>query len=182
MKRMVFLLIAAVTAGEAVELSEVIVRSDANPSLRAAEHKAKAYAGLYEASRADNYPSLDLQYSGTYLKEDPVVYMQRSFPGLPPGTQMQVQSRTRYTGALRLSYPLFTGFAVSARIDSARVRMRKALLEAEDARLQHIGIAQNRAERGAHIVADVRQNAPFQTIGGQGAVAGNAQFVFHLLA
>lgn len=117
-----------------VTLGEAIGRSADNPSLQAARHRAQAYEERYEAAKADNYPALDLSYAGTYLKEDPVVYMQSSFPGLPPGTAMQVQSRNRYTGALRLTYPLFTGFAVSAGIDAAKLQMHRAALEAEDTR------------------------------------------------
>ena len=113
-------------------LEETITLSEQNPSIKAALHQAKVYKQLNEVAKSENYPSLDLSYGATYLYEDPVIYLQGSFPGLPPGTSMQIQAKNLYSGALKLTYPLFTGFAISASIDKSKYRMNRASLEAED--------------------------------------------------
>ena len=124
-------------------LAEVIHLSKNNPSLQAAEKQAEIYAHLYGAAKSKNYPSADLSYGATYLNEAPVVFLQGSFPGLPPGTDMQIQSQNFYSGALKLTYPLFTGFAVTAGIEEARLRMDRAKLEARDAKRNlYLGIVQ----------------------------------------
>ncbi len=143
MKRFGYLwiLVAVVSFGSTLE--EAIELSEQNPSIQAAMQKAKAYAHLHDTAKSGNYPSLDLSYGATYLNEDPVVYLQGSFPGLPPGTAMQIQAKNLYSGALKLTYPLFTGFAVSAQIDEAKLRMHRASLEADDARRNlYLGIVQ----------------------------------------
>ncbi|MEA1893346.1 MAG: TolC family protein [Campylobacterota bacterium] len=115
-------------------LEEMITLSEKNPSIKAALHQAKVYKSLHSAAQSENYPSLDISYGGTYLHEDPVMYLNSSFAGLPPGTEMQVQARNLYVGAVKLTYPLFTGFAVTAQIDKSKLRMKRASLEAEDAK------------------------------------------------
>ena len=124
-------------------LAEVIHLSKNNPALQAATQQAEVYAHLYDVAKSKDYPSVDLSYGGTYLNEEPVVYLQGSFPGLPPGTAMQVQSQNFYSGALKLTYPLFTGFAVTAGIEEAKLRMDRAKLEAKDAKRNlYLGIVQ----------------------------------------
>ncbi|MEA3372935.1 MAG: TolC family protein [Campylobacterota bacterium] len=127
-----WLLISTISFGSSLE--ETIALSEQNPSIQAAMQQAKVYEQLHDTAKSGNYPSLDLSYGATYLNEDPVVYLQGSFPGLPPGTAMQVQARNLYSGALKLTYPLFTGFAITARIDEAKLRMHRASLEADDAK------------------------------------------------
>jgi outer membrane protein TolC len=135
------ILIAVMSFGSTLE--ETIVLSEQNPSIRAAMQQAKVYASLHDAAKSGHYPSLDLSYSGTYLYEEPVVYLQGSFPGLPPGTALQIQAQNLYSGAIRLTYPLFTGFAVSAQIDEAKLRMYRAVLEADDAKRNlYMGVVQ----------------------------------------
>jgi len=124
-------------------LAEVIRLSKNNPSLQAATQQAEVYTHLYDVAKSKNYPSVDLSYGGTYLNEEPVVFLRGSFPGLPPGTAMQVQSQNFYSGALKLTYPLFTGFAVTAGIEEAKLRMDRAKLEAKDAKRNlYLGIVQ----------------------------------------
>jgi len=135
------LLTAAVSFGSSLE--ETLALSERNPSIQAAIQQVKVYERLHDAAKSSNFPSLDLSYGATYLKDNPVMYMQSSFPGLPPGTQMQIQAKDLYSGALVLTYPLFTGFAVTAQIDEAELRMHRASLEADDAKRNlYLGIVQ----------------------------------------
>jgi outer membrane protein len=112
-----------------------LVRACANaPLLKAAGAESALYQERSEAAKSARYPFLDARFSGTYLKDRPVVFLQGSFSGLPPGTTLQTQSQELYFGALKLTYPLFTGFALSAGIDAARAEAMKARLKEEDAR------------------------------------------------
>jgi outer membrane protein TolC len=111
-------------------LEELIKLSESNPSIKALNYQAKSYDSLYDAAKSYNYPSLDLSYTGTFLQDKPVVYLPASFGG----GSWQMQSKNTYVGALTLSYPLFSGFAISSQIDQAKLQKQKALLKVEDAK------------------------------------------------
>ena len=115
-------------------LSELVDASRTAPLLKAAAARSAAAEAQHGAAEGGNYPSLDARFSGTYFKEQPVVYLQSSFAGVPPGTTLQTQSQQLYFGALKLTYPLFTGFAISAGIETAKIEAMKARLEEADAR------------------------------------------------
>ncbi|WP_297443673.1 TolC family protein [Sulfurimonas sp.] len=116
-------------------LSQTIELSEQNPSIQAATKKAKVYEQLSEVAKSAQYPSLDLSYGATYLYEEPVMYLQGSFPGFPPSTPpVQMQAQNLYIGTLKLTYPLFSGFAISASIDKANLRKYRALLDVENAK------------------------------------------------
>ena len=135
MKRKLFILSFILISSQilyATALEKIIALADDAPLLQAANAKSQAYEKLYEAQKSLDYPSLDLTYSGTYLKEKPVMYMQSSFPLLPSGSALQIQSQNQYKGTLRLSYALFSGFAVSSLIDKAKYEAKKEALAAED--------------------------------------------------
>lgn len=118
----------------AQSLPQLVDASRTAPLLKAAQARSAAAEAKSAAAESAHYPTLDATFSGTYLKEKPVVYMQGSFAGLPPGTTLQTQSQQLYFGAVTLAYPLFTGFAVSAGIDAAEIEAMKARLEASDTR------------------------------------------------
>jgi outer membrane protein len=134
MRRILAVLSLTGTLLFAQSLPELVRTSQHAPLLKAAGARSALYHERSEAAKSARYPSLDAAFSGTYLKEEPVVFLQSSFTGLPPGTTLQTQSQELYFGALRLTYPLFTGFAASAGIDAASAEAMKARLEEEDAR------------------------------------------------
>ena len=128
MRKFLFIILVLNIYCFAISLQKVIRLSENNPSIQAAQQQAQAYVHLLRVAKSSNYPSLDLSYGGTYLDEKPVVYLPVNFGG---GT-LQMQSQNMYTGALSLSYPLFTGFAISARIDEAELKKQRAALKVED--------------------------------------------------
>lgn len=127
-KTLLTLLIFSVNSS-AASLAELIELSQNNPIIKASQQEAKVYSSLESAAKSYNYPSLDFSYRGIYLQEKPVVYLPAMFGG-----EMQMQSQNTYNGALTLSYPLFSGFAISAKIDEARLQKLRALLRVEDAK------------------------------------------------
>jgi len=135
MKKSLFFLFSSLLSCQllsAQTLTQTLQAVENAPLLKAAHAKSQAFKHLYEAQKSLDYPSLDLSYSGTYLKEKPVMYMQSSFPLLPSGSALQIQSQNQYKGSLRLSYPLFSGFAISSLVDKSKFASKKAALEADD--------------------------------------------------
>ena len=127
-----FVILIVLTSAQAQTLGEIMQLVDTNPQLKTAEQKSRAAKARYASHQSANYPSLDAVYSATYLFEKPVVYL--STPGAPAAAEVQIQSQNQYDGALRLSYPLFTGFAASSAIDMSKSAMQRSRLEAEDVR------------------------------------------------
>lgn len=116
-------------------LKDTIVMAENAPLIKAVKAKAEAYKKLYNASKSKDYPSIDLSYSGTYLKDKPVVYF--------GGGTFQIQSQNQYAGAIKLTYPLFTGFAISSMIDKAKYASEKVSLEAKETKRNlYIGVVQ----------------------------------------
>lgn len=135
MKRIVYLGVFCSILSFGSSLEETIILSEQNPSIKAAMQKAKVYKKLHDATQSGNYPSLDFSYGATYLNENPVMYF--------GGATVQVQSKNLYTGAIKLTYPLFTGFAISSQIDKSKFRMNRASLEADDAKRNlYMGVVQ----------------------------------------
>lgn len=113
---------------KAESLDEILSLIEANPQLKMAQELSRSAAAQYAAQKSANYPSLDLLYSATYLFERPVLYLK--VPGA--SATLQMQSQNQYDGSLRLSYALFSGFAISSGIDAARFSLQRSQLEAED--------------------------------------------------
>ena len=136
MKKSLFFLFSSLLLFQGLSaktLTQTLQAVENAPLLKAAHAKSQAFKHLYEAQKSLDYPSLDLSYSGTYLKEKPVMYLQSAFPfPLPNNNALQVQSQNQYKGSLRLSYPLFSGFAISSLIDKSKFASKKAALEADD--------------------------------------------------
>ena len=80
-----------INAGRTLE--ETIALSEQNPSIKAAMQNVKVYASLHDAAKSGHYPSLDLSYGGTYLYEEPVVYIKSSITGLAQGSAQPVQAQ-----------------------------------------------------------------------------------------
>lgn len=134
----------------AQSLPELVNACKNGPLLKAAKAGSAAALAKSDAAKSGRYPTLDASLSGTYYKDKPVVYLQSSFSGLPPGTTMQTQSQEFYFGSLRLTYPLFTGFAVSAGIETAKIKAMQARLnETETLRNLYLGLVQTYAEAAA---------------------------------
>ena len=108
----------------ALSLQEAIVYSQRAPLLKSLKAKTQSYKKHAQAQKSLNYPSLELSYGALYLKEKPVMYF--------AGSALQVQSQNQYKGSIKLTYPLFEGFAFASLIDKATYAAKRVALEAED--------------------------------------------------
>jgi outer membrane protein TolC len=126
MKRFLFLLFPALIYAQTYQ--EILDDVDHALQLKSAKQLQKSAKLMAEAKRGKNLPSLDLSLSGVWLKEKPTVtFANTTFP---------LSSQRNFTGSLKLSYPLFTGFAITADID-------KAMWESEEASLKVLDLKRN---------------------------------------
>ena len=122
MKHLIFLLFPALIY--ALDYQEILNGVDNALQLKSAQQLKESAKLLAEAKRGKNLPSLDLSLSGVWLNEKPEVNF--------PNATFPLGSKREFTGSLKLSYPIFTGFAISAEIDKARLEYEKASLEVLD--------------------------------------------------
>ncbi len=106
---------------------------------RAAEESARAAEGAL-------LPSLDAEIRGVWLKETPEMILHT---GLGPSQPLPMGKTRNFIGGLTLRYPLFTGFAVTARIDQAKWRR-------EAARLKVLDLQRNLLLKAAELYSAVR--------------------------
>ena len=122
MKRFLFLLFPALIYAQTYQ--EILNDVENALQLKSAKQLKESAKLLAEAKRGKNLPSLDLSLSGVWLKEKPTVtFANATFP---------LSTKRSFTGSLKLSYPIFTGFAISAEIDKAMLEYEKASLEVLD--------------------------------------------------
>lgn len=103
---------------------EVIARLDHSLILQSARQLETAALESYRAAEGKNLPALDASVSALKFQETPTVTFAST--KLPMGTQKHTE------GSLTLTYPLFSGFAISSSIEKAKLSHEKAALEVAD--------------------------------------------------
>jgi outer membrane protein TolC len=83
----------------------------------------EAAESLYQAAQGKNLPSLDASLSAIEFNEVPSMTISTFGTTAPVGTKKHAE------GALILAYPLFSGFAISAAIDKAKLQSEQASLK-----------------------------------------------------
>lgn len=104
--------------------SEVMSRIDSSFVVQSAEQLEKAAWETYLAAEGKNFPSVDASLSARKLAEVPTVTFGAAT--VPMGT------KNGAVGELSLAYPLFTGFAISASIEKAKLAHEKTALQVAD--------------------------------------------------
>ena len=104
--------------------------------------KVKIYEQKLKSVKAKNYGSLDLQYSAVHLFKQPVMKMDSMQPGVNPATntliykeihsELPMSDKNHFTGVLKYSYPLFTGFAITNMIDKSKLELIKEKINLEN--------------------------------------------------
>lgn len=104
--------------------SEVISTLEHSLILQSARQLETAALESYRAAEGKNFPSLDASMSAIKFQETPTVMFAST--KLPMGTKNHTE------GSLTLTYPLFSGFAISSSIEKAKFSHEKAVLEVAD--------------------------------------------------
>jgi len=123
------------------EITKLITNS---LSYQMAKKEVLIYRQKLKSAEAKNYGSLDLSYSYVRLNETPILKMNTQVAigaenlGNAPvypliykniNTSLQAGSRNNYTGILKYSYPIFTGFAISNLIKKSKIELIQKELE-----------------------------------------------------
>ena len=120
---LLFLLPLCLSAQTYTELLNLLEK---NSSYKSAKELESASQSLYLATQGKNLPSLDATLSAIEFNEIPNMTLHLPYT---PSTTANVGTRKHLEGALILSYPLFTGFAISASIDKAKLESEQASLK-----------------------------------------------------
>ncbi|WP_169308548.1 TolC family protein [Nitratifractor salsuginis] len=116
---------------QAQSYREIIRHIAETPAMQSAKLMERAAGEMASAAEGKNLPSIDLSVQGAWLKDTPEMILH--FPMFP--SQPLPMGKTRqFVGELRLSYPLFTGFAISAQIERSRLEAQRAKLKVQDLR------------------------------------------------
>jgi outer membrane protein TolC len=103
---------------------EIISGLNHSLMLQSAQQLESASLESYRAAEGKNLPTLDASVTAIKFQETPTVTF--GSIKLPMGTKNHTE------GALTLTYPLFSGFAISSSIEKAKLSHEKAALEVAD--------------------------------------------------
>lgn len=106
--------------------TELLNLLEQSNSYKSAKELESASQSLYQAALGKNLPSLDATLSAIEFNEIPNMTLRLPYS---PAIQADVATRKHIEGALVLSYPLFTGFAISSAIDKAKLEHEQATLK-----------------------------------------------------
>lgn len=123
---------ATASAGETVEMTVAEAVTEAlahNPAMQEAEENLAAAREGIKSARADRLPQLSLGYGYTALKETPI---------MKTAGDAQVAHQRSYDWNLTVVQPLFTGFALNAQHQIARLDTTTRELEIKQAHLDII--------------------------------------------
>lgn len=109
---------------------EVISNLDHSFALQSARQLETAAWESYRAAEGKNLPSLDANLNALKFQETPTVTF-RLPPAMTPMTA-PMGTKNHAEGSLTLTYPLFSGFAISASIEKAKLAHEKASLQVAD--------------------------------------------------
>lgn len=127
--KLLFFLLCPVLVG-AQSYQEVIASCDHSLILKSAEQLTNGAWERYRAAEGKNLPTIDARFTAAKLYTTPT--MTFKMPPLYTPMQAPVATKEHMEGEVILTYPLFSGFAISASIDNARLTHEKLSLQAAD--------------------------------------------------
>jgi outer membrane protein TolC len=116
---------------QAQSYREIVQHIARTPALQSAKLMENAAGEMAMAAEGKNLPSLDLSVQGAWLKETPTMILHTGFG---PNQPLPMGKTRQFVGELKLSYPLFTGFAITAQIERSRLEAQRAALKVQDLR------------------------------------------------
>jgi outer membrane protein TolC len=106
------------------------------------EKKVRIYEQKLKSVQAKNYGSLDLEYNAVHMFQEPVmkittvqpvaVNTDGTFVYKTFNSELPMADKNHYSGVIKYSYPLFTGFAISSLIDKTKLEFIKEKLNLEN--------------------------------------------------
>jgi outer membrane protein TolC len=125
MKKWITLFLPALMWGQSYQ--EIINSLNTSLTVQSAQQMQKAALENAKMAEGKNYPTIDATLSAIRFQEIPTVtFYSPTAQTAPMGTKNHTE------GALSISYPLFSGFAISALNEKATVEHEKAQLAVSD--------------------------------------------------
>ena len=125
MKKWIPLLLPSLMWGQTYQ--EVINNINTAPSVQSAQHMQKAAYENTKMTEGKNYPTIDASLTAIRFQETPTVTFY-----LPTAQTAPMGTKNHTEGAITMSYPLFSGFAISAVNEKAAIEHEKAGLAVSD--------------------------------------------------
>jgi len=107
--------------------SDLIKSVDNNLLVKSKEAQTKALKKLLRAKKAKNYPSMDFHLKTVRLYSTPTTNMPQL--GL---NKITVGTKTNIDAQIAVTYPLFTGYAITKSIEIAKLKLIKSRLETKE--------------------------------------------------
>lgn len=110
------------------DFSDIIKSIDTNLLIKSKQQQTKALQKLLEAKKAKNYPSIDVHVEAIRLRDTPSTVFDIGGVKYPS----TIGTRTNLNAELSITYPLFTGFAITKSIQKAELKVVKSQLETKE--------------------------------------------------
>ncbi len=112
-------------------LKDILHHIDKSPALKSADMAVIASKERALATKGLNMPSIDIDFKAIHLKDTPTMILH--FPALPiPTSDLPMGSRDNFEGEISISYPLFSGFAITSKIEQSRLKAEQSRLKRKD--------------------------------------------------
>ncbi|GAB6074898.1 TolC family protein [Nautilia lithotrophica] len=103
------------------------------------EKRVEIFASKLKAAEAKNYGSLDFEYNAVHLFKQPVMKMDtmqavavnpstNQLIFVPVHSELPMSDKNHFTGVIKYSYPLFSGFALTNMIEKSKLELIKEKL------------------------------------------------------
>ncbi len=113
----------------ASNFQDIIKSIDSNRLLHSKENLSQMYKKIIKSKEAKNYPSIDMNIKAIRLKDTPS--SEFDIPGFPPLT-LPVGTKTNLSFEISVTYPIFTGYAITNSIEKAKLQYIKSKLEKDE--------------------------------------------------
>jgi outer membrane protein TolC len=122
MKKLFFLILPILIYAQTYQ--EILNDLDNSLQLKSAKELEKSAKLIFEAKKGENLPDIELSLNSAWLKDEPTVNFLNST--YPFGTKQN------FTGSLKLTYPIFTGYAISSEIKKSNLMYKQTSLKVLD--------------------------------------------------
>jgi len=109
----------------ATSFNDLIKSVDNNLLVKSKQEQTKALKKMLKAKEAKNSPFIDLQLNAIRLHDTPTA------GGFGPKL-LTVGTKTNFDASLSITYPLFTGYAITQSIQKAKLEFIKSKVEAKE--------------------------------------------------
>jgi len=125
--KLLIILLPALVFG--TNLKDVIKGIDTNPLLKSQNAKIKSLGYLLDDAKSYNKPKINLEVNTIRLEDTPTATFY--IPNMPP-FEVPVGTKDNVIVDLEFSYPIFSGFAISAGVNKAKLALVKEKLKRDD--------------------------------------------------